>query len=262
MFVPRNHKPQPQLTARRTVDYGLLSKTCDRFSVSDRAGAAIASTVLQTFTSEIIDKSKLRRKRKKARKLAVEVDKVLKIPALYFDGRKDKTLTITEKDGKRYKQSILEEHISLIMEPDSKFLGYIVPAFGTSKCIEQTITDFFLESEISMEHLLAVGCDGTNVNVGKYGGIIRLLEKRLNKPLQWIICLLYMNELPLRHLFLHLDGTSSGPQTFSGAIGKELENCQKRPVVRFQPIPVVIPEFVSKVMNTDQKYFFRIVSAV
>ncbi|GBM75087.1 hypothetical protein AVEN_218336-1 [Araneus ventricosus] len=82
-----------------------------------------------------------------------------------------------------YSQSILEDPISLIMEPDSKFLGYIAPTAGTSKCIEQTITDFFLESKISLESLVAVGCDGTNLKVGKYGDVINLLEKRLDKSL-------------------------------------------------------------------------------
>lgn len=82
-----------------------------------------------------------------------------------------------------------------------------------------------------MKPLLAIGCDGTNINVRKYGGIIRLLEKRLNKPLQWIICLLHMNELPFQHLFIHIDGATSGPQTFTGTIGKQLEKCENKCVV-------------------------------
>lgn len=244
-----------------TLNYALLSRTCDRYGVSDRAGAAIASSVLQASTSEIIDKNKLRRKRKIARKLAVKEDNVLQIPALYFDGRKDKTLVISEKDGQLYRQRIVEEHVSLIMEPNSKFLGYIAPASGTSACIEKAIASFFLESEISMESLVAVGCDGTNVNVGKYRGIIRLLEKRLDKPLQWIICLLHMNELPFRHLFLYIDGDTSGPKTFSGKIGKDLEMCEKRPVIQFQRISTELPKFSLTDTSTDQTYLYRIVSA-
>lgn len=45
-----------------------------------------------------------------------------------------------------------------------------------------------------------------------------------------------MNELPLRHLFVHIDGSTTGPQTFSGEIGKQLESCEKKSVVQFQPI--------------------------
>ncbi|CAH0546980.1 unnamed protein product [Brassicogethes aeneus] len=257
----RDDVPQPQLPAV-TIDYTLLSKKCDRFGVSDRAGAAIASAVLHSTNVGVIDKNKLRRKRKKTRENIVEQNKILHVPALYFDGRKDKTLTLTEKDGQYYRQSILEEHISLIKEPESKFLGYIAPNSETSKSIEQTINDFFLESSIPMESLLAVGCDGTNVNVGKKGGIIRLLEQRLNRPLQWIICLLHMKELPLRHLFIEVDGTTSGPQTFSGPIGKMLEKCETRPVIQFRPIPAELPEVTAKDLSTDQKYLYKIVSAV
>lgn len=52
---------------------------------------------------------------------------------------------------------------------------------------------------------MAVGSDRTNTNTGKVGGVIRLLENRLSRPLQWIICLLHANELPLRHFFTYLN---------------------------------------------------------
>ncbi|GBO13604.1 hypothetical protein AVEN_39920-1 [Araneus ventricosus] len=69
-------------TTNSTVDYTLLSRTCDRYGVSDRAGTAITTPVLHTSTSEIIEQNKLRRKRKKARKLIAKEDNVLQIPAL------------------------------------------------------------------------------------------------------------------------------------------------------------------------------------
>lgn len=113
-----------------------------------------------------------------------------------------------KKGGKYHKQIIMEEHISLIKEPGSIYLGHITPTSGTSKAIVKEITDYFSKHEKSLSDLLAIGCDGTNVNVGKYGGIIRLLEKQIKKPLQWIVCLLHMNELPLRHLFAYIDGAA------------------------------------------------------
>lgn len=269
IFKPRLKAPKlspsssiPSASTSTSVDYNLLSKTCDRFGVSDRAGAAIASVILQTNSDEVIDKNKLRRKRKIARRLTNEKDQVHQIKALYFDGRKDRTLTMSEKDGKHYKNNVVEEHISLIMEPESKFLGYVSPKFGTSRCIEQTIIDYFSKSNISTESLVAVGCDGTNVNVGQKGGVIRLLEERLNRPLQWIICLLHMNELPFRHLFSEIDGKTSGPRSFSGKIGKDLETCEQRPVVNFEPISADLPKFSLQGLSTDQTYLFEIVHAV
>jgi hypothetical protein len=71
-----------------------------------------------------------------------------------------------------------------------------------------------------------------------------------------------MNELLLRHLFTHIDGSTSGPYTFSREIGQQLENCEKRSVVQFQPIAAELLELSTQEMSSDQKYLYRIVSAV
>lgn len=82
-----------------------------------------------------------------------------------------------------------------------------------------------------------MGCDGTAVNTGHRGGVIRLLEEKLEKPLHWFVCLLHANEPPLRHLISHIDGQTSGPSTFTGPIGRRLSDCENLPVVEFTPIP-------------------------
>lgn len=48
----------------------------------------------------------------------------------------------------------------------------------------------------------------------------------------------------------------------SGTVGKELENCEKRPITQFQLIPPKLPELSAEDINTDQKYSYRIVAAV
>lgn len=48
--------------------------------------------------------------------------------------------------------------------------------------------------------------------------------------------MLHCNELPLRHLFLKLDGRTVGPKAFSGLIGRQLQICETLPVVLFEPI--------------------------
>ncbi|GBO38575.1 hypothetical protein AVEN_191600-1 [Araneus ventricosus] len=53
-------------TTNSTVGYTLLSRTCDRYGISDRAGRDITTTVLHTSTSEIIDQNKIRLKCTKA----------------------------------------------------------------------------------------------------------------------------------------------------------------------------------------------------
>ena len=57
---------------------------------------------------------------------------------------------------------------------------------------------------------MGVVCDGTAVNTGRVSGVIKRIEMFLEMPVQWIICLLHLNKLPLRHLFDDIDGKSSG----------------------------------------------------
>ena len=88
------------------------------------------------------------------------------------------------------------------------------------------IVDFFNDNEISFSSVLAIGADGTNVNTGLNNGLIRLLELHMGRPAQWLICMFHLNELPLRHLLVHLDGTTSGPNAFCGVIGKRLKSAR------------------------------------
>src|SRR6218665_2914973 len=84
-----------------------------------------------------------------------------------------------------------------------------------------------LLNEVDTKAVVAVGCDGTNVNSGRIGGIIRLLELKFIKPLQWFACQLHADELPLRHLVEYLDGVTAGPRAFTGPIDKSMANCEQ-----------------------------------
>ncbi|KAF2899374.1 hypothetical protein ILUMI_06800 [Ignelater luminosus] len=99
--------------------------------------------------------------------------------------------------------------------------------------------------------------------MGKFGRVIRLLERRLNKPLQFTACLLHMNELPLRPLFLELDGTTTGPTTYSGFIGKLLDDCKKCSIVSLEKIECILPDISEiKYLSSDQHYLYDIISTV
>ena len=102
---------------------------------------------------------------------------------------------------------------------------------------------------------------------GKSKGFIVSLETLIGRPLQWVICLLYLNELPLRHIFQNLDGVTSGPGSFSGSIGRQLNGAVSEwKVVKFKSIPnpkfPVIPNFLMDDSSNDQYYAYRICSAV
>ena len=142
------------------------------------------------------------------------------------------------------------------------YFDHVVASGGTRKALTETILSSLNDKNVDAGALTAIGCDGTNVNTGKTGGVIRLLEEKFNKPLQWIVCMLRGNELPLRHLFQYLDGTTSGPHGFGGPIGKCLQTCHKLPVCDFEPIEGTVCTLTVIDLSTDQKYLYEMTSAV
>lgn len=253
------------------VSLPATSKLVDRYRISNRASAAITSAVLQdigivsqTEKSFVIDKNKLRREKEKVRvRLQERSCEAVNVPfGLYFDGRRDRTLTQAKIDGKVYRKQRTVEHISLILQPGSEYFGHVTPSSGSASSISKCIISYMSEKEVNVSNVIAVGCDGTNVNTGLKGGVIRILEEKLKKPLQWAICLLHFNELPFRHLFEHLDGKTTGPNSFSGPIGKSLSNCVSLQIANFQKIDFDLPIVTAKDLSTDQKYLLDISKAI
>lgn len=260
---------------RMQINCDLVAREADRFGVSDRGAASIATSALVCAglvspenKNLVIDKSKIRRARKSGR-VKIQHKKKEDIIALYFDGRKDKTLTLEERQDEKGCLSIhqvnkFEEHISLVNEPGSEYLDHVTPDGGTAAAISECL----MNSGLKTESLLAIGCDGTPVNTGTKGGAIKLIEDSLNRPLQWLICLLHFNELPFRHIFKHLDGETSGPKAFKGKIGRKIgESVSNLPVENFEPIPVEDAEkfhehYSGLDLSKDQKYILNIWYAV
>lgn len=103
---------------------------CDRHGVSDRSAAKLATAVLQDLgiiheddKSKIIDRNKVRRERHRVRKDASVINNDNKLIALFFDGRKDMTMKQEKKDHKFYSSIVKEEHITLVQEPCSNYIG-------------------------------------------------------------------------------------------------------------------------------------------
>lgn len=124
----------------------------------------------------------------------------------------------------RKRRVIVEEHIVFIGGPGNTYLGHVVPESGTAAHIMASISTFITNNS---NEVFAVGCDGTNTNTGNKGGVVTLLEQKLNRLVQWLICQLHANELPLRHFINHLDGETNGPRGFTGPIGRKLINCDR-----------------------------------
>ncbi|CAG4961034.1 unnamed protein product [Parnassius apollo] len=246
-----------------------LALACDRTGVSDRAAAIIASSVLKDVgiistkdPSGVIDRSKLRRERTKVRSSLQDADRNKIIRGIYFDGRKDKSLVSIKKEGKFYRKRVTEDHYVILSEPGSDYFGHVTCELGTAKGIQSTIIRHLKMKSVDLNKIAVVGCDGTVVNTGSKGGVVRLMEEELKKPLQWFICQLHSNELPLRHLLLHLDGKTTGPKCFSGPIGSELQKCETMPIVEFTVIPSTLPEIPRNDLSTDQKYLYDVMNAI
>jgi hypothetical protein len=227
------------------MKFPTVARECDRYGVSDAAGAAIATAALTDYgiikehdRTATIDRAKMRRQGEQLRVILSQEAKSslssLGPKSIFFDGSKEKTICASSASSKGF---ITEEHLILTEEPHSIFLGHVSPSSGSAVNIKNTIIDFFNENQTSLDNVLSIiGADGTNVNTGLNNDAIRLLELHMGHSVQWLVCMFHFNELPLRHLILHLDGmpTTSGPTAFSGNIGKTLEKCHELPVVKFE----------------------------
>lgn len=251
-------------------DLSEITEVQSRYTSSDRLTAALVNATLRTFNIPVVvDKSKLRRTHK--RKFSEMNEWTVDFGGgLYYDSRKDESKVHYKKVDEHgkfryYRSTERESHYSLVSQPEGLFLGYVVPEGGTADKVSKTISSF-LKDKNMFDMLIALGSDGENLNVGGDGGINYFIEAELGRPLQWFICLLHTNELPLKNLINKLDGKTTSSNTFSGPVGKSLENVSL-PVVKFkrfrraERLPE-IPKIVFKKLSNDQMYLYRIVNAL
>lgn len=247
------------------------SKVADRFHLSSAAVAAVGSAVLMDYeivdpasTKHVIDPNKVRRQRELQRNAAFNLQQKNREPifSLYFDGRNDLSMTFEHNQITMKKQ----HHISLLQQPGSYYIGHATIDGHGSYTVLQGIKSFFSKYSIPITDIMAIGCDGCVENTGRFGGTIAYLESELGHSLQWIICLLHFNELPLRHLILEHDRVTKGPKTFDGPIGKLLQNCELRPLVQFEKIQfdcnVKNISEISKTVSWEQNYLYHICTAI
>ena len=57
----------------------------------------------------------------------------------------------------------------------------------------------------------------------------------LDCPLQWLVCLLHLIELPLREMFRKIDGVTSCPRAYQGKIVKKIQpDLRTLQIVKFE----------------------------
>ena len=109
-------------------------------------------------------------------------------------------------------------YYTAVGEPGSYYLTH-VSENGKGRTIAQNLFDSTRGTELE-DRLAIIGTDGTACITGKYNGCIRHVEELLHRPLQWIVCLLHTNELPLIYVFATLDSSTSVPQYIYGSYRK------------------------------------------
>ena len=111
-------------------------------------------------------------------------------------------------------------------------MAHFTPDSGKSldimKNLNQTVVKYNL-----LPCLKVIGSGSTAVNTGYKGGAITLLLERELDHQPCLICLLHINELPLRHLLIELDGPTQGDKAFKGPIGKLLKFADEYTVNEF-----------------------------
>ena len=170
------------------------ARVCDKRGLSSREAAELESSLLEDFgvvTAEsedaVIDKAKVDRERRKLRRsLRTENATVTRSPlrAVYFDGHKDVTLAVQKRpDGVSHRIQTKEKHVAIVVEPVSVYISNITVTSGSAAVIAETLCAELRDTGYDLASMLALGCDGTVVNTGHIGGVIRLIELKLSRHL-------------------------------------------------------------------------------
>ena len=153
----------------------------------------------------------------------------------------------------------------MIGEPGEYYFGYNSTRSGKDRIVSEGIKDTNINTNLK-DTRTVIGTDGTAAMTEPYNGAIRCSEECLDRSLQWSVCLLYANELPLRHAFLIMDGKTKGPDLFSCLIGNQLYGDQSaRNVLEFdQAANPNFPNLAQKTidLSSDQYYPYKISNAI
>ena len=195
-----------------------------RYGISDRAAAALHNSTLRTHNiikdgndKFAVDKNKIRRSRESyAAKQKANQVKVVEdsggLQCLGADGKrnqKTRKRVVQIINGEEVEKTVVgpQEHIVYTIEPEGEYLCHseIPHGKGDGRGLADDFLDVIAEHKCN-NSLVAVVADGTATNTGWKNGFMAHLERDLQRNLLWLICMAHGNELPLRHLFDHLDG--------------------------------------------------------
>ena len=155
-----------------------FAQECDRYCISDRAGAKIGNGLLKDLgivhhgsTDMRICPSKLRRQRAKwGARLDKEASSVQLPGGLYTDGKRVPTLvrqttdTKVQVPGGRGKKAyrtvtstsnklVIEDHYPVVAEPDSQYVTHLTPEDGTGLALAKEIVTVVRERRAHVRYI-------------------------------------------------------------------------------------------------------------
>lgn len=136
--------------------------------------------------------------------------------------RRNHSEHVWKKYNRSKRSSITMENVAILKQPEMEPLGFVTSLQGTALFIFNKLWKFLNPDEKEFSSLIAIGADGTNVNTGCDEGIIRLFDLRIQRNLHWLICLLHLNELGIKHVIFEIDGRSLSITKLCGEIGRRI----------------------------------------
>ena len=237
-----------------TMSLKNLSRECDRYGVSDRAGAKLGNGLLKDLgivkrgsTRMLICPQKLERERKKwGAQLEKEHSEVELPQGLYTDGKRVPTLvrqttaTKVQVPGGRGRGAhrivvstsnkvIVEDHYPVVAEPNGEYVTHVTPADGTGLSLAKELVNVMKEKKTNTKYSVffifipmfimilfrVMGMDGCPVNTGIHNGAMRLVEVLTGDVVQHVVCGLHLNELLFWHVLAETDGVTKGPGVYT-----------------------------------------------
>ena len=191
----------------RLDKFSNVAEDSERFQISSFAATLMINHTLAAVgkDDELISTSGFANLKKRVRSKAKRNHerKCRRLRVFKFDGKQSKNAV-----GKgRFKK---KTNITVIQEPEPQYVDHF-------SCRDNGLnvgTGLWsvIEDTDSVETVEAIGCDGCSVNTSPKVGAIQFVESQLGRPVQYIVCLYHFIELPIRHLFEHLDGENNfGP---------------------------------------------------
>lgn len=263
------------------IDLSEIAIICDAKHVSSRAAASIVSATLHAqaraqqkekclhIAAPIVPpyafKSALNRTRQNA---LIQKNKTASGMVCFQFDRKicDTLVTHTDIAGRRNELKKIE-FIIVVKQPGDVFVASVPVTSGSSAAeIFTNIKDHFEKNKMSLQNVVAIGCDGAPVNTGVENGIVRRFEEFLGRPVQWIVCILHLNELIFHRVFAFLDNSSCSPFGYSSDLGHQLLICETLKPVKFDPIKLDIHQLPTNIddwnLTSDQKYLLEMAKSI